>query len=545
MKRHGYVATLLAVLVVVILAAGCAPSATPTPAATQAPAATKPASATQVPAATQPPSATKPASASPTAASQIDPDAKIVIAQASDATTLDPNADTVIANHNIQDSMFNMLVERDSQGKFVPGLALSWQNTDAKTWTFVLRKDVKFHNGNPFTAQDVKFTYDRIQSDKALASKMAGNISTITQTTVVDDFSITFKTTDPDPTFLARVAEVPIVDKETVEKMGLEAFAKAPVGTGPFKFVEWKKDQQVVMERYDSYWKGKAAFKTLVWRPIAEPAVAVSELQLGTIDIAYQQVTIDSLPQIEAQGNKAIGVPSVRMLYGVFDMSKKPVNDPKVRLAITYGIDLDTIIKDLLKGHAARISQPVGALMFGYNPALKPFPYDVAKAKQLLAEAGYPSGFSMDCETRTAFKSVLEVVAAQLSKIGVQCNIIIDDTTVHLSKVTSKKTEPFFLWSWGNSTMDADGVTYRMMRTGQLYSLTSLPELDKLVDRAHVIMDQTERQSLYTQAHQLIYDQAPLVNMYQTESLYGISKKVTWQPRQDEKVDFFAVTKTR
>lgn len=520
MRRHGKLAVLLTVLMVVFLAAGCAAPATPPP-ATKAPA------------------------ASPTAASQFDPDAKIVIAQASDATTLDPNADTVIANHNIQDSMFDMLVRRDTQGKFAPSLALSWENPDETTWKFVLRKDVKFHNGNPFTAADVKFTFDRIQSDKALASKMAGNISTITSTVAVDDFNVIFKTTAPDPTFLARLAEVPIVDKETVEKMGLEAFAKAPVGTGPFKFVEWKKDQQVVMERYDGYWKGKATIKTLVWRPIAEPAVAVSELQLGNIDIAYQQITIDSLAQIEAQGNKAIGVPSVRYLYGVFDMAQKPVNDPKVRLAITYGIDLDTIIKDLLKGHARRISQPADALTFGYNPDLKPFPYDVAKAKQLLTEAGYANGFTMNCETRTAFKSVLEVVAQQLSKIGVQCNIIIDETSVHLSKVTSKKMEAFFLWSWGNSTMDADGVAYRMFRTGQLYSMTSIPELDKLVDRAHVIMDQTERLSLYKQAHQLMYDQAPAVNMYQTESLYGIRKGVTWQPRQDEKVDFTAVTKVR
>jgi len=484
-----------------------------------------------------------PFSPAPAAVPRTDPNARLVVAQASDVTTLDPNADTVVGNHNVIDNMFDSLLDRSRDGKFVPSLALSWRYLDSTNLKFFLRANVKFHDGNPFTAADVKFTLDRILGDKQLASKMAGNMATIKQVVANDDRTVTITTSVPDPELVQRLTEVPIVSKAAVEKMGLEAFARNPVGTGPFRFVDWRKDQYVTMERFDGYWRGTTGVKTLVWRPIPEPSTQVSELQTGGIDIAYQNITVDQIPQIQRSGNRVIGIPSARLLYGVFNMAKKPFDDKRVRQAVTYAIDVNSIIRNLLNGHAYRINEPVDSQTFGYDPTVTPYPYDPARAKQLLAEAGYPNGFQTGCEARVAFKDVIQVVAQQLAQVGVKCNIVVDETTVHLRKVTDKTMEPFFLWTWANSEYDADSVLYHMMRTGQLYSMTSLPALDALVDRGHVSVDAAERLRLYHQAMQVVKDEAPVVSLYQTESLYGLRPGVNWQPRPDERADFMRATK--
>ncbi len=522
----------LAMFVLLLVAVSCAPV---TPAPSAPPAVQPTAAPVAQPTAAAPQPTTAPAA-------QTDPNGKIVAAQNVDVTSLDPNADTVVGSHNVIDNMFDFLIVRDRNGKFVPSLALSWQFIDPTNLKLTLRQGVKFHNGNLFTAADVKFTFDRIKTDKQLASKMSGNISSISQVVVNDDYTVTITTAKPDPILVERMTEVPIVNKATVEQMGLEAFAKNPVGTGPFKFVEWKKDQYVSMERYDAYWSGKAGIKTLIFRVIPEPATQVSELQTGGIDIAYQNIIVDQIPQIQQAGNRVIGIPSARILYGVFDMSKKPFNDKRVRQAVSYAIDIDSILKNLLNGHAYAISQPVDPFSFGYDPSVKAYPYDPAKAKQLLADAGYPNGFETPCETRVALKDPAQVVVDQLAKVGIKCNLVVDETTVHLKKVTDKTIEPFFLWTWANSTFDADGVLYSMMHTGNLYSMTSIPELDKLLDQAHTIVDQEQRLKLYQQALQLIHEEAPLLPMYQTESLYGVRPGINWQPRPDERVDFFTAT---
>jgi peptide/nickel transport system substrate-binding protein len=432
-----------AVLSVLAACQQAAPAGAPTqPAAPIAP--TQPVAPTSAakPAATTAPAVSTQPAAKPT---NTNPDAKVVVAQATDVTTLDPNSDTVITNRNVHMNMFDTLIERDHDMRFKPGLALAWEAVDPTTWKFTLRKDVKFHDGSPFSAADVKYTIDRIKGTE-LGSKMTLYVDAVTDATVVDDYTVTIKTKDPYPLMETRFSAVPIVGRASVEKAGLAEFARNPVGTGPFKFVEWQKDQRVTMERFDTHWRGKAGIKTLVFRPLPEPAVRVSEALTGGIDVAVRPPT-ESVEQLRQGGLLVKGVPSVRLVHGIMDMSKKPFDDKRVRQAFNYAVDVDGIIKSLLGGHAYRATQPVDPLTFGYSPDIPAYPFDPAKAKQLLTEAGVGSGLEVAFETPTTYKQIAEVISQQLAQVGVKATIVTDEPSVQIRKVTDKKIEPFFLFS--------------------------------------------------------------------------------------------------
>lgn len=486
------------------------------------------------------PAATSQAATPVAASAPAQSDARVVVAQESDVTTLDPNSDTVVTNRNVQMNMFDALIERDHSMHFKPGLALSWQAVDPTTWQFKLRQGVKFHDGTPFTAKDVKYTIDRIKGTD-LGSKMTIYVDAISDASIVDDYTVVIKTKAPYPLMETRLSAVPIVSQAVVEKLGLAEFARKPVGTGPFKFLDWQKDQQVTMERYEDHWRGKAGIKTLVFRPLAEPGVRVSEILTGGIDVAVRP-PVDSLDQLKQAGVAVKGVPSVRLLHGVMDMSKKPFDDRRVRQAINYAVDVDGMIKSLLGGHAFRATQAVDPVTFGYSPDIQPYPYDVARAKQLLSEAGLSGGFEVPLETPTTYKQYAEVISQQLAQIGIKATIVTDEPSVQIRKVTDKKVEPFYLFGWGSSTFDADGTTFSLFRSGQLYSNTNIPELDKLVDQAHSSVDQAQRQTLYKQAHELMREEAPVLFLWELEDLYGVRSKLNWEPRADELLWFYDAT---
>lgn len=467
-----------------------------------------------------------------TAAPQLS-EAEVVIAMLSDVSSLDPNKDTVVTTRAVLVNVFDSLVHRDSDMSIIPSLAESWENPDDNTWRFHLRQGVQFHNGSTFNAEDVKYTIERIKNPE-FESAQTFFVDPISEVIIEDDYTIVLKTEEPWPLLLARFTTVPIVDKETVEEMGWDEFATNPIGTGPYQFVEWQADQHVILERYDDHWRGPAKIKRLVFRVIPEASVRVAELLTGEVDIAADP-PVDSTSQLESAGIKVEGVPSQRVVMVMFDPNKGPFGDPLVRQALNYAVDKESIINNLLLGHAyIDNAQIMGPAFFGYNPDLEPYPYDPEMARQLLADAGYPDGFEVEFSTTPNYKEIAEVIAEQLSQVGVTTNILVEESSIQIPKVREKTISPMFMWSWGSSSFDYDGQVTPQLMTGELYSLYSIPELDPYFEIGHTSVNQAERLEAFQQASEIVREEAPVIFLWQQEDLYGVQSDINFKPRTDE-----------
>jgi len=304
------------------------------------------------------------------------------------------NTETVIRN------MFDGLVTRTRASKVVPELAESWKMPDEKTYIFTLRKGPKFHNGQPVTVEDVVFTFNRVLKEGGVGGKSSprkGLLGPLSRVEKAGDRQVRFILDKPFPTFLQALVHFQIVPKKYIETVGDEAFARKPIGAGPFKFVRGKLDDEVVMERFDDYYGGSpdlppvgpAKVKRAVFRAIPEPSTRVAAILAGEVSI-IQAVPMDLVDRLsKSKKVKVLSVEGTRSYQIEFNNSKPPFDDVRVRRAINYAIDWDSILKNIYRGYGTRLATCFLPSGFGYDPDLKPYPYDPEKAKALLKEAGY------------------------------------------------------------------------------------------------------------------------------------------------------------
>lgn len=466
------------------------------------------------------------------------PSGQVVVAQGVDATTMDPAMHAETPTGNIQRNIFDPLILRNRDMKLEPGLALSWKTLDDRTWEIVLRQGVKFHDGTPFTAKDVKFTLERIINPDQKSPRRS-NLEAIEKVEVVDDYKVKITTKAPYPILPARLADELIVPADYVKKVGDAEFAKKPIGTGPYKFVKWVKDEQVVLEANTEYWRGAPAIKTVIFRPIPETSTRIAELQTGAVDIIVN-VPPDQVQTLESGSNTRVSTaPSSRVIFIGFVTNKGgPLANPKVRQAINYAVDVDSIIKNILKGNGYRVASPLTTAHFGYNPTVKPYPYDPAKAKALLKEAGYPDGLELTMDSPNGRylmdKEIAEAVVGQLAQVGIKVKLSVLEWGVYVKKIMAKELTGMYLLGWGNTTFDADGTLYPLLRSGQRFSYYENPKLDKLLDEARSIIDEKKRLADYQEAVKIINEDAAWLFLHQQRDIYGVSKRLDWEARPDE-----------
>jgi len=479
------------------------------------------------------------------------PQGKVVIAQGVDPTTLDTmnqqeTPASVVAAH-----IFDTLVERDQNLKIVPALAAELPKLVAPTvWEVKLRKGVKFHNGEEFNAESVKFSLERA---KEPAMRGSSNFKPIERVEIVDPYTVRVHTVKPWPIFVNALTQrqASIYPAKAYAGKDTQFISKNPIGTGPYRFVRWNKDEEIVLEANEQYWRGAPHVRTVVFRPIPDDAVRVAALQNGEVDVAVN--IPPHLANIIANHPKVFlsTAPSIRTIQLMFythqfDAQNKligpyqgPTADKRVRQAITSAIDADEIVKSVLDGKAQRVATLLPNMHFGFDPSLKPIKPDLARTKKLLAEAGYPNGLELVLNSPQGRyvrdKEVAEAVAGQLTKAGIKTQLKTYEFVNYLNNmVYTHKAGPVWLIGWGQPTMDAEGIYVPLFRSGSLLSNYYNPDLDGLVDEAQRTMDEKKRLEIYRRINRLWIDDAAAVPLYQQLDLYGASKRLNWKARSDE-----------
>lgn len=497
----------------------------------------------QPPAATEPPDVTPTKAAEPTSTpvpEEPEIPQEIVVALSADPDTMDPAATVANTTFILASHVFDTLVDLDYETReIVPRLAESWQVGADGSWEFRLRKGVKFHNGDDFTAEDVKFTLDRI-IDPESTSPFKFYVTGFQSVEVIDDYTVKIVTDKPSPLVPLNMVKVHIVPARYVQQQGDEAFAQNPVGTGPFKFVEWVRDDHISLEANPDYWDGAPKLQKATFRPIPEPSTRVAALLTGEADLIADLLLTD-VESVNANPEVSVAEsPSLRLVYIILDSAhhESPVFNKLVRQAVNYAIDKQAIVDSIMQGYATVLQgQLLSPEYFGFNPELGPYPYDPQKASELLAQAGYPDGFTAKLITPDGRypmdKEVSQVVAAQLAEIGIDITVQVVESTGWVKLLLDKECSPMGFVGMAVQP-DAD-VMLSIQRTGNISSYYSNPEFDALLEQARTTFDKEERLSLYKETTEIHWDDPPGIFMYQQHDLYGVRNDVAgWEPRPDQ-----------
>jgi peptide/nickel transport system substrate-binding protein len=433
--------------------------------------------------------------------------------------------------------MIEPLVEVDYAKKQYRGvLAESWEFQGTR-WVFRLRKGVRFHDGTPFTAEDVIHSINRMKNDKQSLQKE--NFRDLTEMQAPDDHTVVFTTEIPNAVFLDRLDNRFMISKAAADKHGDQA-DQYPLGTGPYKFVSWQRDGNLVMTRNDQYWRAPAAIKEVVLKRVKEDAGRVAGLLAGQGDV-INNVPVEELsrfannPKVRAE--KAEGV---RMYFLAMNLTHKPFDNKQVRQAFNYAIDPAVIIKHIYEGNGYVMNGPLGSNVIGFDPKMKRYPYDPKKAKELLAGAGFANGldvklyFSPDRYPKA--REVCQVIADQLAKAGVKAELVSQEFVIFWGRegVNGGKLPFYYV---GRPAIDADTVYDQYYRSGVSKRVEyKNPEFDKLIDEEQKTGDQKKRVELLQQAGRILMEDAPLVPLYTLAEIYGVARNVVWKARPDERV---------
>jgi peptide/nickel transport system substrate-binding protein len=471
-----------------------------------------------------------------------------------DALTLDPANHRNRETETIIRNMFDGLVTRDSDMNVVPELAESWTAIDPTTYEFKLRPGVTFHDGSPLTAADVKFSLDRLTKENAMGGQTSPRqslLGPLKEVVVVDDLTVRLILESAWPILPAMLPFQELVSQAHVEAVGQEGMAEAVNGTGPFKLVEWRKGDSVIMERFDGYYGGatdiaplgKACVERVIFKVIPENSSRVAALLAGDVHI------INSLPthlvgQVEANPDTTVmAVNGTRTSYIALNNQTGPFADIRVRHALAHAVDRQLIVDKILNGNAALTNGILSPDALGKNKNLPAYEYDVDKAKALLAEAGFPDGLEVTMDVDGANKEIAEAISAVASKGGFQINVVVGEGSMLTTRYRTKG-EPIdgqmWLTSWGNGSMDPVGIFVPTHRTADRGNSSgySNTEVDALLDAANIETDRSKRADLYSQAEAIVNADLPKLYLWVAQDLYGVSTKLTgWRPSPDSRIN--------
>ncbi|RXZ81184.1 ABC transporter substrate-binding protein [Paenibacillaceae bacterium] len=465
----------------------------------------------------------------------------LTIANATDIESFDAHNNNNTYSEAVLVNVYDYLLKNDSAQNKQASLAVSWEAVDDTTWRFKLRDDVKFHNGDPFTAADVKFSLERVAKDSGL--KQHSYYKDLKEVNIIDEYTVDIVTNHPDPIMLNRLSRMgaDILPAKYIEENGMEAFLKAPIGTGPYKFSKWAKDDRIELVKNEDYFASESKWDKVVFRMVPEASTRVSELITGGVDVAANVPSTD-VQRINDSGKAKIEEATIqRVLHVLMRMTEGSITaDPKVREAIELAIDNQAIIDSIAGGAGIPTRTSVTPGNFGADPSLyDQYVYDQEKAKELLKEAGYESGAKITFTAASNYKEVAEVTAAMLTSVGFEVNLEILEPSKFSETYNAKKFKELFLLGVGNSLFDASNNYNRFLVENAAGETDyNNAEVESLLQAASVNMNTADREQQFQQVQQHIATDRPTIYLYQMKGIYGVGERVTYTPRLDEM--FFA-----
>lgn len=438
-------------------------------------------------------------------------------------------------------NVFDTLVRRTNEGKFVPHLAKSYEQKDDYTWEFVLHEGVKFHDGSELTARDVKFTLDRVVSDTRLIE--SPRFSTIKEVKVLDPYRLQIITNVPDPVMLNRLIRMggSIMPEKYFNEFGVDHFTQHPIGSGPYKVAQYNVDQQIILEKFDGYFKGDVAdWDRAVMTILPEASTRVNELITGGMDL------VDEVPPSEwarvngNEGTKIVPGDSTQVLMLMVNSNKKfATSDVRVRQAIDYAIDDKLIVDKFFQGMGTPTRTHITPGILGFNEEYyDTYLYDLDKAKQLLAEAGYDAGNPLSLtlqvpKGRYLMDSELgQLIGAMLQVAGIQVKFDFLENSKYVEVRNNNNNQELMLAGYGNSMFDP------YLPLNALNSKTYFERLgyknervDELLNKAEATVDQEARDKMYREAQAILAEELPFIYIYAEKYFTGINtNRVEFNP---------------
>jgi peptide/nickel transport system substrate-binding protein len=463
---------------------------------------------------------------------------ELVAALSAEPDQLDPHKTTAYASFQVLENVYDTLVQPDENLEMAPALAESWETSDDQlTWTFTLREGVTFHNGDPLTADDVVFSYNRI-IDEELAN--AYRFDAVKSVEAVDDRTVDIKLKQPAPNLLAQIGAfkgMAIVHEQNVTSGEV---TRNPIGTGPFKLSDYTSGDSITLTANADYWDGEPGVGSVRFTFVSEPSVALANLQSGQVqwtdNLPPQQVE-----SLEDGGELEIGrVPSNDYWYFATNQARKPFDDPRVRQALAWAIDREAIT-EAAKFGLATVNQTAIPETSTWYYDYAPYEQDPDKARQLLQEAG-ATNLTMDMMVTNEFPETVQaaqVMESQLSEVGVKLKIRTEDFGTWLDEQSKGNFDAFMLGWLGN--IDPDDFYYSQHHSSgsNNYQKYVNKELDGLLDKARTETDEGARKDLYDQAAKIIVDDASYTYLYNPEVVQGWSSNLEgYEIRGDRAVRF-------
>lgn len=455
---------------------------------------------------------------------------RVVVAQTQDINSFDVARITGSVGINVLTHAAEPLVfEHHDQAKgIVPWLAESWKTIDDTTWVFELREGVKFHNGEPFTADAVVYSLERYRDTDVpnLAHAYYWDLGLMESVEARDDHTVVIKTSAPSPTLLSVLSQMYIVEPKWTAVQSHDTTNKEIVGTGPFQLVNWVKDDHVLMKAFPDYWFGRPLTEELVFRVVPEVGTRVAELLAGGVHIA--PVTMDQVGKLNTAHTRGSVDAGSRIVYMgmVTDKPHLPTSNKLVRQAINYAVDVDTITQSLFRGHTKPYA---GVLPAAYSdPAVRPYLYDPQKARELLREAGYPNGFDIVIDAYPDRLEVAQVVAMYLNQVGIRARVESHEWGNYVQQVTSKQTNPIYILGQGGfpSAFEQLSTIFDPRNAAAAAHGYADDEFYALLDEAMVTVDEEKHADLLLRAQRKLWDDAPVIFLYTDPVALGISQSI-------------------